>query len=224
MKFRFLLNIWVFKVSSETKIPSCQRFVVFLFLFQRVERNLFADTRQSDFVFSRLWHFSALHLLKSIFLSTYWSDLSEFWKNTTTCSRPIMSQIFSSRKLFPLVIGLKNQFLDFSEDTANSFGSCFYGKLRNANVSAKIDGIPFRWAVCWDFFSIFSGRFLPKQKRKFMKQICDKPFAHCVFWIWYQFYVSSILHSVWFFLSGISKVVIDKGASFNSRKTFTDEF
>ena len=115
-------------------------------------------TRQNDFNFFRSWDPSVFHLLKPIFLGTYWSDSSHFCINTTMGSRSIVFQTFRSRKcFFWSVISHKNvNFPIFLESKVYIFESCLYSNFVEASVLALIDGRPFSWAACCDTLSLLN--------------------------------------------------------------------
>ena len=99
----------------------------------------------------------------SYFLGSYWSDLSDFFINTTTGSRSIIFRI-SSRRIFIFdeLLAMKSSiFLTFLEGKGYVSESCMYRKL--ANVFAIIDGTPFKRAACGDIFA-----------RNFFQPVFDK--------------------------------------------------
>ena len=78
---------------------------------------------------------SACHLLKSIFLGTYWSDLSDIFINTTMGSRSIIFQSFSCWKLYRRVISEKSSVFRFSRVRRVYFKFTLYTRLGIANVA-----------------------------------------------------------------------------------------
>ena len=109
-----------FPLKVRIFLPRLQRSLYFYYC---LSRRLFqasgampirARTRQKRFRFSRPWHPSAFHLIKSIFLGICLPDLSEFCINTTTGSRSIIFQFFGRRNFFQRVISEKKfQFSKF---------------------------------------------------------------------------------------------------------------
>ena len=148
-----------FGASSETRCSIYCR----LFFSRRDEPNLVAlghvkmisrtRTPQNDSVFSRPWHPSASHLYKTNFLSTKWSDLSNFWLNFTTGAQSIISRIFRHKVSRRVISKTFLNFLIFSGSK-----SLFFSVLSsqwNANVFALVYGGPFGRLACCDIFSFF---------------------------------------------------------------------
>ena len=154
---------------------------------------------------ARPWHPSAFLLLKSNFLGTYWSDLSNFGIITTTGSRSIMFQVFGHQKFFRPSFISKVQFSDFLEGKGYIFESSLYSELGNAKNFPLIDGGPFNWAA-WCAIICF------RQKSGNFFQSFDIP--HCVSYLWRSFSTNALLGSVCLLLSCIDRVAIDRGQNF----------
>ena len=72
------------------------------FIFRWAERSLFAQGHVKMISIFCPWHPFAFQLFKSNFLSTYWSDSSNFCTNTTTSSWFIIFQTLGRRKVVSL--------------------------------------------------------------------------------------------------------------------------
>ena len=148
-------------------------------LFRRAERSLFAQRHVKLILFfSCPRHSSEFHLVELKLHKTYGLDLSNFWMNTSMCSRSNKCETIGHRKLIfgELIEGKKFIFLDSSEGKSYVFQFCPWSKLGYTNVSALIDGRPFGESTYCDIFlSNFFSYFLSEQNRKimnFLKQTC----------------------------------------------------
>ena len=117
--------------------------------------------------FSSPWHPSAFDLLISSFLVTYWSDLSNLLKNTTTGSWTIMLQVFGPQKSFSVSYKWKRNSISWFFGKQRLFiESCFYSKLGSATVFALIDGTHFNWEACFICFArLLSGQFFSRNRK-----------------------------------------------------------
>ena len=182
-----------------------------LFVGERSDTYSHKDTTKW-FRFSRPWHPSALNLFKSKFLSTYWSDWYNFWKNTTTGSRTIISQMFGRRNFFASY-WQTNSISGFFRRQRLHFWTCLYSKIANA-VFAPIDGIHSCWAACC-VITFLRPDFAEKSKNLwFFQKLCDIPLVQRVCHIWRRFSPSAQVKIVSLLLSSICKVVIDRGKNF----------